>query len=76
MGLGRWPLVDGGQHLPSPHDAAPSPLSPLSGDLDFGFFQFLPVFAGGGTLTLTLTPQALEYHRIFSLWNIIRIYLF
>jgi hypothetical protein len=37
----------------------------LSGDLDFGFFQFLPVFTGGGTLTLTLTPQALEYHRIF-----------
>jgi hypothetical protein len=40
------------------------------------FFSFLPVFAGGGTLTLTLTPQALEYHRIFTLWNIIRIYLF
>ena len=40
MELGRWPLVDGGQYLPSPHEATPSPLSLLSGDLDFGIFQF------------------------------------
>ena len=65
VGRGRWPHGDGGQYLPSPYAATPFPLGLLSGDLDFGIFQFLPVFSGGGTLTLT-TPQALEYLQSFS----------
>ena len=74
--LGRWPLGDGGQYLPSPHEATPSPLSILSGDLDFGIFQFFTRLCWWWDLNPnTYTPGfgissefvSLEYHQNLSL---------